>query len=178
MSPTGTQGIGGAAPGRPSTALPTLVVPREVRERIEETLRGCGAHGWECVVFLTAALPAPDALPPAEREVLDFYHPEHGASRHQYTVPPEEVRRISEDLYRRRRQIVGQIHTHPIHAFHSERDDEGPMVHAPGYLSVVVPWFCRDGLAGLPGCYATVYQGGAEWRELSRDETLSTFRVE
>lgn len=178
MSPAGITGIGGAAPGRPATTLPTLIVPREIRERIETTLRGCGAHGWECVVFLAAALPAPGDLTPGPREVVDFYHPEHGASRHQYTVPAAEVRRMSEDLYLRGRQIVGQVHTHPIHAFHSERDDEGPMVHAPGYLSVVVPWFCRDGLAGLPGCYATLYQGGAEWRELSREETLSTFRVE
>ncbi len=178
MSRAGTQAVGGAAPGRPAPALPVIVVPEEIRRRIEATLRGCGAHGWECAVFLAAALPAPGAPASTAREVVDFYHPEHDRSTHQYTVPPEEVRRISEDLYARGRQIVGQVHTHPGTAFHSGRDDEGPMVHSPGFLSVVVPWFCRDGLPGLPGCYATVYGGGAAWRELSRGETLSTFRVE
>jgi len=178
VSPGATRAVEGAAPGRPLPVHPELVVPRPVRERIEATLRGCGAHGWECVVFLTAPVAAADTATGPGREVVDFIHPEHGASRHQYTVPPAEVRRISEELYRTGRQIVGQIHTHPIHAFHSERDDEGPMVHAPGYVSVVAPWFCRDGLVGLPGVYVTVYRGGGEWQELTREAALSTFRAE
>ena len=177
MSPAATQAIEGAAPGRPLPVLPTLIVSRDLREGIEQTLRGCGAHGWECVVFLTAAVAPADAPADAPREVVDFIHPEHGASRHRYTVPTSEVRRISEELYRTGRQIVGQAHTHPGHAFHSERDDEGPMVHAPGYVSVVVPWFCRDGLAGLPDVYVTVYRGGGEWQELPREAALSTLRV-
>ena len=177
MSPAGTQTVEGAAPGRPLATLPALVVPHTVRERIEETLRSCGAHGWECAVYLTAEI-APEGAPGgAPRVVVDFIHPEHGGSRHQYTVPQAEVRRISEELYRSRRQIVGQVHTHPGHAVHSERDDEGPMVHGAGYVAVVVPWVCRDGLAGLPGVYVTVYLGGGEWQELTREAVLSTFRV-
>lgn len=178
MSPVGAQQIEGAARSRPLPTAPTVVVPPTVREQIEATLRGCGGHGWECVVFLTAAVSAGGTTAGATREVVGFIHPEHGGSRHHYMVPPAEVRRISEELYRSGRQVVGQIHTHPIHAFHSARDDEGPMVHAPGYLSVVVPWFCRDGLAGMPGVYVTVYRGGGEWEEIPREVVLSTFQVE
>jgi hypothetical protein len=34
-----------------------------------------------------------------------------------------------------------QVHTHPEEAFHSPTDDEFPIIHKPGFLSLVIPDF-------------------------------------
>lgn len=167
----------GAAHSRPVAMLPTVVVPHAIRKEIESVLKACGSHRWECVVYLAAPLQAPGTPAGALREVVGFFHPEHGNAPHYYAVPQSAVSAMSTELYEKGWQIVAQIHTHPGHAFHSGRDDGGPMVHAPGFVSVVVPWFCRDGLAELPGCYVTVYEGGGSWRELAQGEASAVFQV-
>jgi hypothetical protein len=40
-------------------------------------------------------------------------------------------------------QIVGQVHTHPREAFHSEGDDEGARIAYTGYVSLVLPDYGR-----------------------------------
>lgn len=41
-------------------------------------------------------------------------------------------------------QVVGQIHTHPRSAFHSDGDDDGARIAYDGYISIVVPNYGRD----------------------------------
>lgn len=41
-------------------------------------------------------------------------------------------------------QVVGQIHTHPRAAFHSDGDDDGARIAYDGYISIVVPNYGRD----------------------------------
>lgn len=36
-------------------------------------------------------------------------------------------------------QMVGQVHTHPTLAFHSDGDEAGARIRYPGYVSVVLP---------------------------------------
>jgi len=167
----------GAASSRPVAVLPSVIVPRTIRQEIESTLRACGSQRWECVVYLAAPLQEPSAVAGTPRQIVGFFHPEHGNAPHYYAVPRTAVSAMSTALFEKRWQIVAQIHTHPGDAFHSGRDDGGPMVHVPGFVSVVVPSFCKEGLAGLPGCYVTVYEGGGDWRELTCDEVLTTFQV-
>ena len=38
-------------------------------------------------------------------------------------------------------QVVGQIHTHPAAAFHSQGDLKGMRIRHPGYFSVVLPMY-------------------------------------
>ncbi|HEX7360659.1 MAG TPA: Mov34/MPN/PAD-1 family protein [Bryobacteraceae bacterium] len=41
-------------------------------------------------------------------------------------------------------QVVGQIHTHPRAAFHSDGDDDGARIAYDGYISIVVPNYGRE----------------------------------
>lgn len=41
-------------------------------------------------------------------------------------------------------QVVGQIHTHPRAAFHSDGDDGGARIAYDGYISIVVPNYGRE----------------------------------
>ena len=43
-------------------------------------------------------------------------------------------------------QVIGvQIHSHPLHAYHSDTDDTYPIATLDGSLSIVLPFFGRDG---------------------------------
>lgn len=62
-------------------------------------------------------------------------------------------------------QVVGQVHTHPGHAYHSSGDVEGARIRYAGYVSVVIPDYGRR-LPGLPGLAAYIWQDST-WRELA-----------
>lgn len=52
-------------------------------------------------------------------------------------------------FYQRGELMVGQVHTHPTDAYHSDTDDAHPLVTMIGALSLVVPDFGRRGLSDL-----------------------------
>lgn len=52
-----------------------------------------------------------------------------------------ELRRIGMEIYNAKKQLFAQIHSHPTEAYHSDTDDEFPIVTTMGALSLVVPDF-------------------------------------
>jgi hypothetical protein len=75
------------------------------------------------------------------------------------------------DLARTRSGIRVQVHTHPAAAFHSDLDDEYPIVHSPGFLSLVVPNFAQ-GPVGFNGAYLTMMQADGSWKQVDIDSHL------
>jgi proteasome lid subunit RPN8/RPN11 len=57
-------------------------------------------------------------------------------------------------------QIIGQIHTHPGKAYHSDGDNAGARIAYDGYVSIVVPEYGRR-LPSLGGAAIYFYRGGA-----------------
>jgi proteasome lid subunit RPN8/RPN11 len=57
-------------------------------------------------------------------------------------------------------QVVGQIHTHPRLAFHSDGDVDGARIVYDGYVSIVVPEYGRL-LPSLAGAAFYIYAGDA-----------------
>lgn len=143
-----------------------LVVPNRIRSESEGFLRMCGASGCECVV-LWAVSRGPDV---SANRVARVFHPEHGASRYLYEVNTAELFQIGEILLSERLKLVAQVHTHPGSAFHSGRDDAGPAIHSPGFVSLVVPNFGRDGLGAGRGIFGAEFVGADVWRELTPAE--------
>jgi len=56
-------------------------------------------------------------------------------------VSSEEMLRINMELHQSGLFLIGQIHSHPTEAFHSEMDDENAIANRVGSLSLVVPDF-------------------------------------
>lgn len=63
-------------------------------------------------------------------------------------------------------QVVGQIHTHPGKAYHSDGDDEGARIAFTGYVSLVLPEYGRH-LPALTGIAAYFFQTGKRFVELN-----------
>ena len=58
-----------------------------------------------------------------------------------------------------------QVHTHPGRAFHSATDDRFPIVHLPGFLSLVIPNF-GIGPVTLDGAYLAELTETGDWKKV------------
>ena len=60
-------------------------------------------------------------------------------------VDDSELHRLNVWLYEAQQVIGAQVHSHPTEAYHSETDDTYPISTLDGSLSIVLPFFGRDG---------------------------------
>ncbi|MBX9460687.1 MAG: hypothetical protein KL785_05895 [Brevundimonas sp.] len=58
-----------------------------------------------------------------------------------------------------------QVHTHPGAAYHSATDDAFPLIHTPGYLSLVIPRFAT-GPADFTDAFLAEIQPDGRFREV------------
>ncbi len=99
-----------------------------------QMFRRCGAGERECVVYWTGRLAQPG-------EVDQISHPRHSATPWHYAPEQRWLHEFSLGLAREGRTVRAQVHTHGFEACHSPTDDRYPLVHTPGFLSLVVPGF-------------------------------------
>jgi proteasome lid subunit RPN8/RPN11 len=140
---------------------------QEVLDQAFEHLRRCGEGRRECVAYLIGPVDDPSVVDAVT-------HPPHAASAEAYELDSATIGEISTRLLASRRSVRIQIHTHPGPAYHSRRDDAFALVHAPGYLSLVIPAFAR-GPVGLDGAFLAerTHEGG--WRAVAPTERLEIF---
>jgi proteasome lid subunit RPN8/RPN11 len=63
-------------------------------------------------------------------------------------------------------QVIGQIHTHPGQAYHSDGDVEGARIRYAGYVSLVIPHYGRR-LPSLAGLAAYIWTAAGKWADLA-----------
>src|SRR4029077_2887461 len=79
-------------------------------------------------------------------------------------VGADELYRLNRWLYEQGQALGVQVHAHPARAFHSDTDDRYPVMTTLGGLSIVVPHFCKRGLADRRTLVYRLTNDG--WREL------------
>lgn len=87
---------------------------------------------------------------------------------------------IGNEVYSRGEFLFAQLHTHAFHAFHSSVDDNYPISHKPGFISIVIPYFAKIKFyddSTLTNCSVNEYLGEGRWRELDTSELRKRFRV-
>jgi hypothetical protein len=87
----------------------------------------------------------------------------------------DDVVALAERVHSAGWAILAQVHSHPGVAFHSEIDDDHPVSHQLGFISIVVPDFA----ANSPRVGWAYYEhlGRGRWRELAGDELRRRFVV-
>ena len=143
---------------------PVYRLPHHVLCETFRHFRWCGAGRRECQTLWVGPWSSPNLI-------TDVVHPQHTAHRGGFVI--EDVW-LSEFWLRLARNNLGirvQVHTHPSAAFHSPIDDEFPIVHTPGFLSLVVPNFA-SGPIGFNDAYLTEIQTDGGWREVPIAERL------
>jgi hypothetical protein len=121
--------------------------------------RECGAGRRECQVVWTSPWVDPETI----RAVV---HPRHLAHGGGFELDSAWLTAFWLELARTGCGIRIQAHTHPFEAFHSAIDDEYPIIHTVGFLSLVLPNFAM-GPVGFDGAYLAEIQSDGTWREVS-----------
>ena len=72
--------------------------------------------------------------------------------------------------------LIGQIHTHPTDAYHSDTDDTYPIATTLGAISVVIPYFARQPFA-LSRCAVYRLIAGRGWVGMTPEEATALIQI-
>ena len=82
--------------------------------------------------------------------IITAFEPQATTTRGSFKVGIAGMSQVLEAADRTRLHVVGQLHTHPGTAYHSDGDEEGAGIRFKGYVSIVVPEYGRS-LPSLKG---------------------------
>ena len=119
-----------------------MVSASAIRET-EEALRSAGHKGYELFV-LWSGKRAADTFTVGQVHIPEqvSYKLATGLC---VRIDGSALHRLNVWLYEAEQVIGAQVHSHPTDAYHSETDDTYPIATLEGSLSIVLPFFGRDG---------------------------------
>ena len=120
---------------RTSQPLPrhTVVMTTQCRDQLTRHLRGSVLRGHEGIVYFVGLTTGSTSL------ALSAMAPETDATVGSVDVSAVELGKVIRFSALADLQVVGQLHTHPCGAYHSDGDLAGMKIRYPGYFSIVVP---------------------------------------
>lgn len=98
-------------------------------------------------------------------------HGEHRGHAGDFQVDDAWLNTFWLELAQIRHGVRVQVHTHPYEAFHSATDDAFPIVHTPGFLSLVIPDFGMRAPSLDDSYLAEIAETGA-WNALAPNDTI------
>ena len=118
------------------------IQPSAIGETVE-AIRSAGQEGYELFVIWSGQLDD-DLFTVAQVHIphQTSYKLDSGLC---VRVDGSELHRLNVWLYEARQVVGVQVHSHPKSAYHSETDDAYPIATLEGSLSIVLPYFGRDG---------------------------------
>jgi hypothetical protein len=137
----------------------SYTLPPAILEQTFAHLRTCGGGRRECQVLWTSSWDAP-------HRISQVVHPRHQSHGGGFVLDSAWLDEFWIALATANRGIRVQVHTHPLEAFHSPTDDEFPIIHKPGFLSLVIPTFAL-GPASFENAYLTEIQSDGRWQQVS-----------
>jgi hypothetical protein len=143
-------------------------IPQAFLVETFDHFRRCGDGRRECQVLWTSSW---ERISGISRVV----HPRHRAHGAGFELDQIGLNELWLDLSRRHEGIRVQVHTHPAEAFHSIIDDQFPIIHSIGFLSLVIPDFA-SGPVGLERAFLTEIQPDGTWREVRISSRLEVVR--
>jgi hypothetical protein len=139
-------------------------LPRGVLDETFTYFRRCGAGRRECQTLWIGPWATPDLI-------TEAVHPKHEAHVGGFELDDSWLSDFWLRLADENFGIRIQVHTHPAEAFHSRIDDEFPIIHTPGFLSLVIPDFAL-GPVGFDDAYLAEIQSDGRWRQIPIAERL------
>lgn len=149
-------------------------VPKKV---VAETEKAITAGNHEIFVIWTAPLSPGDGICNVTRCVIPKQTPGQTVYGVYVHIEGKELSRIQFDNFDRKERSVIQLHTHPsANVWMSELDKEWEVVKHIGALSIIVPYYGKNGIEGFSG--VNVYEREAlDWRLWSQDEVMTRLRI-
>jgi hypothetical protein len=139
-------------------------IPAALLAKTFDFFRQCGGGRRECQVLWTSPWTEPATI-------SEVVHPQHRAHGGGFQLSSDWITSFWLDLARAGHGVRVQVHTHPGLAFHSATDDQYPMIHSVGFLSLVIPDFAL-GPARFDRAYLAEISPDGDWREVAPHSRL------
>lgn len=139
-------------------------IPRGLLQQTFEQLRACGCGRNECQALWLGPVTQPS-------QISRLVHPKHDASPVGFQLDETWLTRFWLQMARDGLSVRIQIHTHPGRAYHSATDDAFPIIHSPGFLSLVIPNFAQ-GPIGFERAFLAQIASEGRWREVAIHDHL------
>lgn len=139
-------------------------INRGMLESTFEHFRRCGGGRRECQALWLSSWDQPEII-------SSVVHPEHVAHFGGFVLGDDWLNAFWLRLSNINSGVRVQVHTHPREAFHSPTDDAFPIIHKPGFLSLVIPNFAL-GPVGFKDAFLTEIQPNGRWRQVSIESRL------
>ena len=149
-------------------------IPDSVFNNTVSHLRKVGDSYKEGIAYWSGVLDKNEAH--ITRTIFADNYPEFQNEERFARVSLDAALKIGEEIHKNNEILFAQIHTHPAKAFHSFVDDEYPISHRIGFVSIVIPNFAQN-ITSLSKCKVFEYLGKARWSELSHQEAIGKFVV-
>jgi hypothetical protein len=140
------------------------LISRSLFEETFRRLRECGQDQAECQVLWVSPWAAPESI-------TAVVHPKHLANIAGFELDSFWVTSFWKELSKNQLGVRIQVHSHPGRAYHSRTDDNWPVIHTAGFLSLVVPDFAR-GRSCLDGTYLAELLNNGNWQEVPPCERI------
>lgn len=144
--------------------MATYDLPRPLLEETFNLLRECGRGRHECQILWVGPWDAPTII-------TEVVHPVHRAGMFGFELDDRWLTEFWLHLAQTNSGIRAQVHTHPEEAFHSRIDDDYPVIHSPGFLSLVIPNFAL-GPVGFGDAFLTEIQVDGHWQQVAISDRL------
>lgn len=145
-----------------------ILVPQAILKTTFQHLRDCGSGECECQVLWTSPWSAPQTI-------TGVVHPKHRSHAGGFVLDSQGLNAMWLELATRGHGIRVQVHTHPSEAFHSPTDDRFPIVHTPGFLSLVIPNFAQ-GPIGFQDAFLAEIGADGRFRPALLDSRLTAIQ--
>ena len=117
---------------QPAPAL-AVVMTEQCHNQLVELLSRDTRRGHEGIIYFIGLTTGTTTV------ALSGMLPQAISTPSSFEVPASEMRKIVRATAESGLQVVGQLHTHPGQAYHSDGDLEGMRNRYLGYFSIVVP---------------------------------------
>ena len=136
-------------------------------------LREAGHRRCECVVLWLGHKDKSSIM------IEEIYHPQQIAKEDMFHIPHSGMNALYDHLRKNRYMVAAQVHSHPLHAFHSEADNRWAIIRHEGALSLVVPNFAMNITAHnfLDHTKTYIFSAKAQWVEISTNMVKSCLRI-
>lgn len=151
----------------PGATRVTVTLKTAVIDALRPALDWYIAHEHEGVLYLFGSTDG------VNTDIKALYAPRARTSWGSFKVAGPAMAEMIRAATDARMQVVGQLHTHPSVAYHSDGDFLGAQIRYPGYVSIVLPEYGNH-LPQLQGMHAVVFDPDRKWRRLSPSAIVIT----
>lgn len=155
-------------------SIDSVVITDDIFIKTIDQLKKIGEEHKEGIAYWSGILDSNKAM--IQNVIFANEYPEFYNEQYFANVSLGTSFKIGEKIHERDEILFAQVHTHPAEAFHSFVDNNHPISHRVGFLSVVIPYFGK-GVTSLSQCKVYEYEGKANWNEMKKDEIEKKFEV-